>query len=284
MSATEHVALRSAEAYLTATAALRPLPDFLIIGTQRGGTTSMYRYLAAHPQVMPTLLAKGVHYFDSNASRSASWYRGHFPASAYRRSRERRVGGPVVTGEASPYYLFHPHAPARAAALVPQTRLIVMLREPAARARSQYAHEVGGRFEPLSTFEEALAAEPARLTPEEIARLADPHVVSFAHQHFSYVARGRYAEQLRRWFSFFPREQVLVLGSERFFADPASQYAAVTDFLGLERFTDLPFRPYNATDGGGMAAETGVWLRETYARPNAELFDLLGGDDLGWGR
>src|SRR5581483_4847486 len=104
------------------------LPDFVILGTQRGGTTSLYRWLVSHPDVAPAM-KKEVHYFDDHYHHGLRWYRAHFPV--------RRAGR--ITGESSPYMLFHPLAPERAAADLPdRTRFIVLLREPAESAISQY--------------------------------------------------------------------------------------------------------------------------------------------------
>ncbi|MGH3138604.1 MAG: sulfotransferase, partial [Gaiellales bacterium] len=127
----------------------RPLPDFLIIGAQRCGTTSLYRYLEKHPQVIGAAPSKGVHYFDVHHERSLRWYRAHFPT----RRRRDRAGGGAVTGEASPYYVFHPHGPDRVRAAVPNVRLILMLRDPVIRAFSQYQQEYARGFEDAETFE-----------------------------------------------------------------------------------------------------------------------------------
>ena len=94
------------------TAHLRQYPDFIIIGTQRGGTTSLYRYLTAHPEIGQAY-RKEVHYFDRYFDRGIEWYLAHFPL---------RGEFPVV-GEASPFYLFHPEAPARVRAAVPEAKL-----------------------------------------------------------------------------------------------------------------------------------------------------------------
>src|SRR5919108_6081357 len=92
----------------TLDAGRRSLPDFVILGAQRAGSTTLYRALIAHPQVRRALL-KEVHFFDLNYHRGLRWYRAHFPY----RSPGR------ITGEASPYYLYHPHAPKRVARDLP---------------------------------------------------------------------------------------------------------------------------------------------------------------------
>jgi len=269
------------EGYLAATSGLRMLPDFIVIGTQRGGTTSLYRYLAAHPGVAPTLVSKGVHYFDVQYDRSPAWYRGHFPPRAYRAWREDVLRQPLITGEASPYYLFHPAVPARVAEMLPDVKLIVMLRDPVKRAFSHYHHEFEGGFETLATFEEAIEAEPGRLEGETRRLLEDPTYVSDAHQHHSYLARGRYAEQLEAWFAHVPRERLLVFTSEEFYRDTASLYLAVQDFLGLSHHPLTEFKTYNAHSYAPMSSATNERLRDHFREPNAALAELLG-RDLGW--
>jgi hypothetical protein len=137
-----------------------------------------------------------------------------------------------VTGEASPYYLFHPHAPARAGEVLGDARIIVILRDPVERAHSHHAERRANGVEPL-TFEEALAAEADRLAGEQERLEEDPSYRSFAHEHQSYVAQGRYADSVARWRKHFPPEQLLILCSEELFADPEGQLRRVHAFLGL---------------------------------------------------
>jgi Sulfotransferase domain len=256
----------------------RPLPDFLIIGAQRCGTTSLYRYLAQHPQVIGAAPSKGVHYFDVNHGRSLRWYRAHFPT----RRRRDRAGAGAVTGEASPYYVFHPHGPDRVRAAVPDARLILMLRDPVVRAFSQYQQEYARGFEDAATFEEALELEPGRLAGERERMLADPGYDSHALQHYAYVARGEYAPQLEAWRERFDATQLHVILAEEFFAEPAAVYGRVLEFLGLGMPASPPqFKAYNARPAGGMADETRRRLAQRFAEPNRRLEELLG-RPLGW--
>src|SRR5579885_2674785 len=135
--------------YRTITSSIRLLPDFIIIGTQRGGTTSLYAYLGQHPQIAPAVI-KEVHFFDNNYERGVGWYRTQFPF-LIEKSIAKNIGQQnFITGEASPYYLFHPHVPERAAKVVPGAKLIVLLRNPIDRAYSHYYHEVELGHEKLS--------------------------------------------------------------------------------------------------------------------------------------
>jgi hypothetical protein len=271
----------SAQAYARPTAGLRLLPDYLIIGAQRAGTTSLHRYLVQHPGVRTMLRTKGVHFFDTNYGRGLDWYASRFPTKLYAWYVARRHGVELRTGEASPYYLFHPHVPQRVAEHLPRVKLIALLRDPVQRAYSHYQHEVARGFETLA-FEAAIEAEPGRLAGETERMLAEPLYNSFAHQHHSYMARGRYQEQLARWRSLFPDEQLLVLSSERFFREPEPTFRRVLDFLGLPPFAPDAFEKHNAYDYRPMGAEVRGRLLEHYREPNRRLYESLG-EDLGWG-
>lgn len=256
------------------TAQLRMLPDFLIIGAQRAGTTSLYRYLAQHPAVLPVVLTKGAHYFDTNHDKGVGWYRAHFPLRAHATILGSRLGVRVLTGEGSPYYMFHPLVPARVAELLPEVRLIVLLRDPVERAYSHHQHEVARGFEDLP-FEEAIDREPERLAGERERLIADPTYRSFEHQHHSYLARGLYLEQLLAWHEHFPRDQLLVLIAEEFFADPAAGLDRVERFLGLPPWRPPSFPRYNARLRAPMDPATRRRLATHFRRPNAELARYL---------
>jgi hypothetical protein len=254
----------------TATARMRPLPDFLILGAQKAGTTALYEYLRRHPGITGPRW-KEVSYFDRHYRRGPAWYRGNFPV---RLSRGR------IVGEASPSYLFHPLAPARAAALVPSVRLIAILRDPVERAYSHYQHEVAFGREPLS-FEEAIDREAARMEGELERLLADPGYFSHAWWNFTYLARGLYAEQLERWQAVFPSEQLLVLANEELSTEPAVTYARVLEFLGAEPYGLEAYPRVFDRDYPELRPETRERLRSHFAEPNRRLYELLG-RNLGW--
>jgi hypothetical protein len=257
-------------------ASLRALPDFLIIGAQRAGTTSLYRYLERHPAVMPAVLNKGVHFFDERFDRGITWYRSNFPAAPSKAIvRRRHAVERVVTGEASPYYAFHPLVPERVAGVLPDVRLILVLRDPVSRAYSHYQHEVARGFETLP-FDEAIEREPERLAGEERRILQDGSYHSFEHQHHSYVARGMYLEQIRRWHARFPSERLLIVDADELFGDPAAAYAAVVRFLGLPPFGLERFERLNAHAYDDMSPAARARLREAFAGPNRELCAYLG--------
>jgi hypothetical protein len=276
-SAPEIVKRAGRHAYVlagTATAGLRLQPDFIMIGAQRSGTTSLFRALLAHPQVIRPTFHKGINYFDLNYFRSLRWYRGHFPVAGLAARQTARHGGPVVF-EASGYYLYHPFALERIAHDMPSVKLVVMLRDPVERAFSAYKHELARGFE-WESFEKALELEDSRLAGEIDRMRADPRYESVAHRHHSYRHRGHYAEQLERAFRLFPRQQVHIIDSEAFFAEPAGEYEHVLAFLGLRPFQPANFDRYNTRPGTGMAPGTRRMLTEYYRTHDARLASLLG--------
>jgi sulfotransferase family protein len=244
----------------------------VIIGAQKAGTSALYDYLGRHPHVRPAI-TKEVHYFDMNHDRGERWYRGHFPRQrALTRPSQRRI----VTGEATPYYLFHPLVPGRLAATVPKAKLIVLLRDPVRRAVSHFYHEVALGLE-TRDLETALREEP-QLMAEERERIANGLEPSPAHQHASYASRGLYAEQLRRWFAYFDPRRVLVLPAERLGRDGGATYRRALRFLGLPDDGRWKFRTVNRRVYPTPQPETLALLQDRFAEANASLMDLIGPD------
>jgi hypothetical protein len=256
--------------YRQLTAARRRLPDLIIAGAQKAGTTSLFGYLAEHPQCAVSL-RKEVHYFDQNYAQGENWYRMHFPFEA----SPGQSSAPVCF-ESSPYYMFDPRVPERAFRAVPQAKLIFLLRNPVSRAYSHYQHSVRRAREPLS-FEEAIEAEPARLRGEHERLLAEPSYQSAPHRDFSYLARGVYVDQLQRWREVFSPDQMLIVHAERMFREPQAVFADVLSFLGLKAWVPTRFETHNS---GRYRAPMADAVRERLARyfapHNERLFDLLG--------
>lgn len=267
------------EAYGRATSGVRVLPDFIVIGGQRCATSSLHLYLSQHPAIgAPSM--KEVHFFDNQFDHGIDWYRGHFPTRPYMEVLSRITGNEAITGEGSPYYIFHPTAPYRIADVLPDVKLVVMLRDPVKRLISQYHHERSLGHETLS-LEDAIENEPQRLEGEEERIVREPTYLSYSHQHHSYLARGRYAEQLERWYEIFPREQILVLESKRFFSDPGAAYDETLGFLGLPPVRRTEFEAVNSQKYPEVPTETLDRLYTYFEPHNARLYELLG-DDYGW--
>jgi len=250
------------------------LPDFLIIGAQKGGTTFLYNLLRGHPY-FKAAVQKEVHFFDTpKFSLGVDWYRAHFPPQQRNDSR-------VITGEASPYYPFYPHAARRVAETITQAKLIALLRNPVDRAYSDYqdtlrqGHEVMG-------FNEALNLEEERLRGEKEKILLDEDYRSINYRRYSYLSRGIYVDQLKEWHKHFDPEQLLILKSEDLFDRTLEMFNLVARFLGLpERDVEVSKERNTGRYSEPMASGTRRWLQDYYEPYNKKLYEYLG-VDFGW--
>jgi len=259
---------------------LRVLPDFLIIGAQKSGTTSVFQYLMQHRQIA-TSFKKEVHYFDWNYTKGTSWYRAFFPTTR-QVTRKTRSLGRYLCGEATPYYLFHPEVPKRVHRLLPTAKFIVVLRNPVDRAYSHYQDSVARNHETCS-FEEAIETESERLQGEEEKLARDEAYTSLPHIRQSYFSRGCYAEQLRRWLEYYPFESFFIASTEELSADPQKVCNAITRFLDLPPQTVRTSRRHNVNKYSPMSESFRAVLAERYRDHNQRLYDMLG-RDLGWDR
>lgn len=248
----------------------RSLPRLIIPGAMKAGTTSLFAYLEGHPQLAPSH-EKEVHYFDMNFHRGPGWYARRFP-----RPQGHASAAAPLPFESSPYYLFEPRVPARIRELVPDVKLVILLRDPVDRAFSHYHNNRRLGRENLS-FEDAIDAEEERLAGEEARLHSDPHAVSLVHKRYSYLRRGLYAEQLLRWRSCFPADQLLVVDAGRLFADPQGVLAEVLAFIGVDRWEPPTFAARNeGRHGEAMQAATRSRLESFYEPHERRLADLIG--------
>ncbi len=159
--------------------------------------------------------------------------------------------------------------------MLPQVRLIVLLRNPVDRAASHHRERTNAGVEKLS-FADALDAEQGRLAGESERMSADPFYYSRAHDWYSYRSRGIYAPQLQAWRACFPDDQILVVQSEHLYADPGKSFDEVTDFLGLRRHEGLRADHHNYRPRAAMDEHVRAELADFYREPNEQLFADLG--------
>jgi hypothetical protein len=256
------------------TAPLRALPDFLVIGAMKAGTTSLYHHLRRHPRVLQAV-RKEVHHFDQPADRrrDTDWYRAHFPL----RAKVRRNG--AVTGEATPNYLYRPWIPPEVRRVVGAPKLIAILRDPVGRAISHYGHlrRRRGETRPLACY---LDFAPER-DEGYVMDAADPHGWGYAPPENDIVARGIYDVQLARWFEVFGREALMVIFLEELVAEPDRVMGEVFDHLGLEPVEIDAGERRNRGPEVEVSAEERARLGARFAGGNARLAELLG-RDLPW--
>jgi lipopolysaccharide transport system ATP-binding protein len=261
-------AVRRSARFRHVTNRLRFFPSFLIIGTQPAGTRSLFNALRQHPDIVGQ---RELYFFDQRFSNGVDWYRSFFPLSTSRLAYRLR-GGDLVAGESAPTYLFHPDVPERVAQVLPDVAVIALLRDPIERAYWHYESLRLKGLEPLS-FAEALAAEGQRAVEEE-GRVVDPHDWK-PHEQYGYAARGLYADQLERWFAFFPRDRFFVRGAEDYAAEPAAIYEEVLAFLEVRARRPRRFPEVDWMTPAPIDPALRRQLEERFAEPNAKLTRLL---------
>lgn len=243
----------------------RVLPDFLVLGAMKAGSTTFHQYIINHPNVIPASI-KEVHYFDYYYGSNA-WYRSNFP----KKDEMKKNGISYLTGEATPQYLFHPLAPKRVFELIPKVKLIAVLRNPIDRAFSHYNHNVRNGTESLS-FEDAIFHREKKLNQENKNLLSnnDYDVVFF--ERYNYLNLGKYAEQLSEWFKFFPKEQFFVCKTEDL---SSNTLINAYEFLGLPSFDPGKIDSLNSGKYNVMKKSTREQLNKLFAPHNSKLSTLL---------
>ena len=194
-----------------------------LAGVQKGGTTSLFAHLARHPQLAPPG-RKETHFFDDETQDWQSPDYQHF------HDWFASDSAGLLRFDATPIYSFWAPALDRIRTYNPDARLVLLFRDPVARAVSHWRMERERGTEQLS-FADAVRAEPQRLAAAMWSR---------AWREHSYVTRGRYGEQLARIVSRFPRDQLLLLRSDAFYRDQRATLARIADFLEISPFPDLP--------------------------------------------
>lgn len=240
--------------------------NFIICGTQKGGTSALDAYLRGHPNICMAE-KKEVHFFDNEDA-----YRNGAPNYSEYHSAFKPHSPSQILGEATPIYMYWRDAPRRMWQYNPEVRLIVLLRNPIERAYSHWNMKRILGVETLS-FWEAIQREPER------CREALP----YQHRVYSYVDRGFYLEQLRRLWSFFPNEHVLVLKSEELRRQPIRTLERVCNFLNVDPLNavepfDFHSRPYKSP----MSAREREHLRSVFELEIRALERALGWDCSSW--
>ncbi|WP_395338544.1 sulfotransferase domain-containing protein [Ningiella sp. W23] len=240
--------------------------NFIIAGTQKGGTTALDEYCREHPELCMAN-KKEVHYFDheKNFSQRSQKY-NHYHAYFSPRKRHK------LLGEATPIYMYWKTSPKRMFEYNPELKVILILRNPIERAYSHWNMERAEKADNLS-FIEALKTEKERCAsalPEQ-------------HRVFSYTDRGHYVRQIERLWSYFPKEQTLILKSEALKQDPNGTLSTLAQFLGVSEFSnvqmkDVHSRPYDSD----MSEEAKNYLIDLFSPEVQKLEKLLGWDCKDW--
>lgn len=247
----------------------RRLPDFLIIGTQKGGTTSLAHYLSQHSNVFISDI-KELHYFNQQVDRPLKEYKHHFPLNI-----SKTFNRNLICGEATPDYMIYPQFASILKKTIPHIKIIVLLKNPAERAFSHYKHNLMMKREWLS-FEEALEIEDKRIDQKYIDLFTTKKDAIKNYANYSYRTRGVYTEQIQWLFNEFDRSQIKIILSEDMFANTTEVFSDVLDFLQLEDETVDLFEVKNKSKiKMEFSPETKSSLNDFYRTHNEQLFDLI---------
>ena len=257
------------------TSRFRGLPDFVIIGAKKCGTTSLYDFVTKHPVIAPASRKEIGYFSGKNHKHGELWYRSNFPVNLSRRRFYKKTNQKFISGEASPGYLFLPTVPSRMKKMLPDVKLIVTLRNPVDRAYSDYWHSVLGNKETLS-FEKAIELEEERCAEEREQIIKDPNSFVGNYRAYSYLEKGLYADQLENWFKHYNRKQFLILTTDDLRKNPQQTLDQIFDFLGLPPFKVENLRDRNVGNyNERMNEDTRKFLIEYFKPHNERLYKLL---------
>ena len=242
----------------------RPLPNFLILGVQKAGTTTLYDYITQHPNVLPAF-RKETKYFDLYHQKSINWYKAFFPV----------LNNNCITGEATPDYFFYKEIPKRIKQVLPNVKLIVLLRNPVDRAVSQYNFNVDREIETLP-FEDAINKEVERMSANTAIPLKSGYV-SNSYREFSYISRGMYAQQLKQWLKFFPLEHFFICTTKQLKFDTLNTINSVYEFLKLEQLSDIKVTQKNVSKNKvALNNNLLMQLKNRFDAENEILYNIIG--------
>ncbi|MGB5898720.1 MAG: tetratricopeptide repeat protein [Geitlerinemataceae cyanobacterium] len=250
-------------------------PDFAIIGSMKCGTTSLYEYIAKHPDFLPCI-NKEIHFFSTKFWLGVDWYLAQFPSLPQ--------GENFFTGEASTSYFDYPDVSKRINEFFPEMKIIILLRNPVHRAFSHYNHvKKQHPGKELRSFEEAIDEEINAIEKSNFYSSLKLEYLNkpYGYLEYGYVVRGLYLYFLKSWLSYFSREKIFIVKSEDFYQDPEKTTSEVLNFLGVSNLKLDRYIKYNAGSYNTKKASAPSQLTKFFEVHNKKLEKYLG-IDLNW--
>lgn len=245
---------------------LRKLPDFLIIGAQKAGTTSLHHYLSQNVKIKAGVI-KEAQFFNMNYVRGHQYYRSIFP-----------FDDDFLTFDATPDYLDHPDVPELCHQLLPKAKLIIMMREPVSRAFSHFNFvQKYDRFESELTFEQALAREEDRVNKALAMRNSDPYTAARHLSNYGYKIKGLYHQHICNWLKYYDKKRMLFIEFSEFVKNPQQSMDEVCEFLDIPPHQLKSAEIKNKTSyDNTLDTNTRDQLLEFYHPHNQKLYELIG--------
>ena len=255
------------------TSSSRVLPDFIIIGTVRSGSTSLYYNICEHPSVLPAAYDE-IGFFDSNYHLGVNWYRSMFPTKKEMQKIEKNTGY-AITGEDTPFYIWNSEAAERIYKDITNSKIIAIFRNPIDRAFSNY--NVGKRAGTSPEFvgiTEKLSFEDA--IDKEIEFMKENSLQKSIEQRGSYLSKGHYAEQLKIWLKIFPKKQIHILSTEDMQKNPESTISEIFQFLDISDYIIKNPQKQKYFKYPEMKKDTREKLIDYYKPLNDQFFKMIG--------
>ena len=246
------------------TASSRVLPDFIISGTVRSGTTSLYYNICEHPSVLPASYDE-IGYFDSNYHLGINWYRSMFPTEKEMKQVKKETNF-AITGEDTPFYFWKKEAAERIFQDIPNSKIIIIFRNPVDRAYSNYNLGIRKKTESLS-FEDAIDEEMNFLKTHSFRDAVD--------RRRSYLSKGLYENQIKIWLDNFPREQIHILCTEDMKKNPKESLLKIFQFLGIPNYTLKNPQKQKLAEYKKMDDKTREKLLTFYEPYNQKFFETI---------
>ena len=246
------------------TASSRVLPNFIIIGTVRSGTTSLYYNICEHPSVLPAAYDE-IGFFDSNFHLGLNWYRSMFPTKKEMEKIKEKTNF-AITGEDTPFYFWKKETVSRIINAVPNSKLIVIVRNPVDRAYSNYNLGIRKKVEE-STFEKAI--------DEEICFIENHSFRECIDRKRSYLSKGFYAKQFSIWQEKFSQKKLHVVSTEEMEKQPQITMSKIFEFLEIPKYNIKNPQKQKSANYKKMHVDTRKKLLEFYKPHNEEFFNKI---------
>ena len=252
------------------TGSMRVLPDFLVIGAKRCGTTSLFYHLPEHP-----CISKSPHdnmgFFNDNFHLGVNWYKSFFP-TIFTRNKIKSEFGNFLAFDVTTTYMEEESTANNVYQIKPNMKIIVILRNPVDRAYSQYHLNLREKAEKRS-FEDAMEENMNELNKESYERYEIKP--KFSVEENNYLKKGLYAQQLRHWLNIFPMESMLILSTEEFESNQQVIYNKIFEFLNISQFEVKNTEKMEKGSYPQMKSETRSLLLDYFRSYNKELFRLI---------
>ena len=249
---------------------IRVIPDFLVIGAKRCGTTSLYQHLPEHP-----CISKSPHdnmgFFNDNFHLGVNWYKSFFPTT-FTRNKIKSKFGDFLAFDVTTKYMEEESTANNVYQTKPNMKIIIILRNPVDRAYSQYHLSVRQTAERRS-FEDVVEENMNRLNKESHEHYKIKP--KFSAKEDNYLKKGLYALQLRYWLKIFPRENILIVSTEEFESNQQIIYNKIFEFLNISKFEVKNTKKMQKGNYPPIKSETRNLLLDYFRPHNHELFELI---------